>query len=100
MREDSFKGKHYMKNSKIFKKQPQRIRQYDEDIYDETIRLNKNKNPPSGIKAKLIRSKFVPGKANFDFKETERDRFIYHSPHEEFETRRQRKGEEESVYTG
>ena len=34
MREDSFKGKHYMKNSKIFKKQPQRIRQYDEDIYD------------------------------------------------------------------
>ena len=41
MKEDSFKGRYHPnpKSSKIFRKQ-HRTRPYDEEIYDETIRVN------------------------------------------------------------
>ena len=45
-KDDSFKGEYYMKNDKVFKKQNQynRIKNHDEeDIYDETIRVNMKK---------------------------------------------------------
>lgn len=57
MREDSFKGRYHPnpKSSKIFRKQ-NRTRPYDEDIYDETIRVNtytKIKSPNSHIPGSL-----------------------------------------------
>ena len=46
IKDDSFHGEYYMKNDKVFKKQNQynRIKNHDEeDIYDETIRVNMKK---------------------------------------------------------
>lgn len=70
MKEDSFKGKYYMKDSKMFKKQPSRIRQYDKDIYEETIRV-KSRNKVStnlNIKTNSVRPKLYGGKEDIGLK--------------------------------
>ena len=44
-KDDSFRGKYNLKGSKMFRKQPSKMRIYDEDnVYDETIRVNKHNN--------------------------------------------------------
>lgn len=69
-----------MKNDKMFKKQHHRIKNYDEeDIYDETIRVNVNKKKYNTNLHINTNSKYP---IDLGLKETERYRFIGHSPHQ------------------